>query len=88
MLHGLHCNQALYKFTRFTSLMYGNTRPPAQNTQIHDTKNTKGEKVQYAHCEMSILTHVKEKTTTKNNNNLLIESILYIFNFLHKFGDE
>ena len=40
MLHGLH--QALYKFT---SLMYGNTRPPAQNTQIHDTKNTKGEKV-------------------------------------------
>jgi len=22
-------------------LLYGNTRPPAQNTQIHDTKNYK-----------------------------------------------
>jgi len=35
--------------TSLTSLVYGNTRPPAQNTQIHVTKNTKRKKVYYVH---------------------------------------
>jgi len=41
--------------TSLQVLLYGNTRPLTQNTQIHDTRNTKSEKVYYVHCEIKYI---------------------------------